>query len=230
MGLEITVAMTSGVNLEELYAVHDAVREMDWYLGDDRSRRAEKWIELKNKCMTLTKGQVLDKLPSEEVRLAEFLRSLDDVQFKVYLGMLVDSITPHVDGNTHLNFDYDKFPAKDLCFSCSSNLHHLLLGCRVKDNFGPDGDYVVELDKEKVKELVAVWKGKKTKIGIAKWVGYFMPAVGERILQDCISELGLMDRCVDIHDMEHYCEKMIETGKAMDNSRPSDRFWMISSY
>ena len=109
-------------------------------------------------------------------------------------------------------------------------IHHLLLGCRVKDNFGPDGDYVVELDKEKVLKLTRQWIGKRTKLKIAKWVGYFMPNVGKRILQDCISELGLTDRYVDIHDMEYYCEKMTETRKAMDNSSPSDRFWMISSY
>ena len=230
MGLEITVAKTTGVNLEELYAVHDAVREMDWYLGDDRSKRAERWIELKNKCMTLTKNQVLDKLPPEEVRLTEFMKSLDEVQFKVYLGMLVDSISPHEDGNTHLNFDYDKFPAKDLWFSCSRNLHRILLGCRAKDNFGPDGDYVVELDQEKVLKLVKLWVGKRTKLKIAQWIGYFFPNVGSRILQDCQLELCVNDSYVDIHDMEHYMEKLVQTGKAMDQSSPSDRFWMISSY
>ena len=180
--------------------------------------------------MTLTKGRVLDKLPPEEVRLAEFLQSLDDVQFRVYLGMLVDSISPHEDGNTHLNFDYDRFPEKDLWFSCSSNLHHMLLECRARNDFGPCGDYVVELDKEKVKALASKWIGKRMKIRLAKWIGYLLPNVGRRILYDCILELGLSNGYVDVHDLEFYCKQLESTRDAIDKSCKNDQLWMISSY
>lgn len=230
MGLEISIVETSGVNLEELYAVYDAICEMDWYLGDDRESRGERWTELRNKCANLTKEQVLAEVDTS-LKEARFIEGLDDTQFKTYLGMLVDSISPHANGNTHLHFDCDKFPEKDLWFSCSGNLHSLLMECMVDNGFGPCGDCVVELDKGKVKQLASRWRRKKTKIAIAKWVGYFLPNAGERILQDCIMELGLPDKYIEVHDLEYYYGRLIETGEAIDKSGDKDdRFWMISSY
>lgn len=230
MGLDISVVRTpKNIDLEEIYAVRDAVESgFYWYLGDDKEKRAEKWKELKDKCKSLTKADILTNISGPE-DLVKCLKQIPDDVFATCLAWVVASIAEHQDGNTHLFFDYDKLPGKTVFDSCSWNLQELFLQCKVDGKaLRPCGDGIVEIDPDKVCAMYENWKGKSFKLWLAKWIGYCSERIGFNILVDCMRELGVKDEFVDFSDAKHYaaCIK-----KAVDETLDTDeRLWLISSY
>ena len=230
MGLDVSVVVTpKELDLEELYAVKDTVEHgFYWYLGDDKEKRAEKWKELKAKCESLTKEDILRNISGPD-DLVKCLRGISDEKFGKYLEMIVASISDHEDGNTHLNFDYDKLPGKDIMDSCSWNLRDLFLECKKWGRvLRPCGDFIYELDGYKIWAMAERWNEQKFKMKVAKWIGYVSNRIGFNILADCLRELGVKDVFVDFADAENYQEKIQQVAKGiLDNN---DRYWLVSSY
>lgn len=230
MGLDVSVVVTpKELDLEELYAVKDTVEHgFYWYLGNDKEKRAEKWKELKAKCESLTKEDILRNISGPD-DLVKCLHGISDEKFGKYLEMIVASISDHEDRNTHLNFDYDKLPGKDIMDSCSWNLRDLFLECKKWGRvLRPCGDFIYELDGYKIWAMAERWNEQKFKMKVAKWIGYVSNRIGFNILADCLRELGVKDVFVDFADAENYQEKIQQVAKGiLDND---DRYWLVSSY
>ena len=230
MGLDISVIRTpKSIDLEEIYALKDAIEHgFCWYLGDDKEKRAEKWKELKDKCQTLTKEDILKNISGPE-DLVKCLWNMTDSNFNVYLRWIVDSISDHEDGNTHLNFDYDKLPGKTIFDACSWNLKDLFTQCEVSGKGPrPCGDSILEVDPDKVCVMWENWRRMSFKISVAKWSGYVSERVGFNILRDCLEELGVNDTFVGSLDVKWYMKYIGETAKeTMDEDC---RLWLVSSY
>jgi hypothetical protein len=230
MGLDISVIRTpKSIDLEEIYALREVIENgFCWYLGDEKEKRAEKWKELKDKCQTLTKDDILKNISGPE-DLVKCLNHISDSNFNVYLRWIVDSISDHEDGNTHLNFDYDKLPGTTILDSCSWNLYDLFKECR-RDNrpLKPCGDFIREIDPYRVWVMGEKWNGKVLEFGIATWIGYFFQKIGYRILVDCLKDLKVNDPFVDFIDVKHYQESIRKVVKeTMDTE---DRLWLVASY
>lgn len=230
MGLDISIVVTpKELDLEKLYAVLDAVENgFYWYLGDDQGGRAEKWKELKAKCQSLTKEDVLRNISGPE-DLVKCLDDMSDSDFEEYMGFVFGSIAKHEDGNTHLFFNRDKLPGWDVFDSCSWNLRDLFLDCK-KDGrtLRPCGDFVCELDPYRIWDMERKWQRKSFKFWLAKWIGYFSERVGFNILGSCLNELGVKDSFVDIQEVEYYkscMEKVVRETKDTNH-----RIWLVSSY
>lgn len=230
MGLDISVIRTpKSIDLEEIYALKDAIENgYCWYLGDDKEKRAEKWVELKEKCKSLTKEDILANIagPGD---LVKCLKQISSSDFNIYLRWVVDSISDHEDGNTHLNFDYDKLPGKNLFDSCSWNLYNMFKDCK-KDNklLKPCGEFIQEIDPYKVWVMHENWNARSLEITLAKWIGYVSERIGFRILGDCLRELNVEDVYVDFQDVKHYQESIKKVVK--DSTDSDDRLWLIASY
>ena len=230
MGLEISVVRTpSCMDLEGLYAVKDAVENgYCWYLGDDKEKRAERWKELKEKCQSLTRDSIMANTSGPE-DLVKCLNYMAEVDFSTYLAWVVSAIHERQDGDTHLYFDYDKLPGRGIFDSCSRNLHSLFKSCKLEGKtLKPCGDFICELDPKKVCEMAAKWRRKAIKAWVAKWIGYFSPETGFRILQDCLRELGVDDVFVDFQDFSHYMECLNAVVK--ETKGHADRLWLVASY
>ena len=230
MGLDMSVIRTpKSIDLEEIYALREAIESgFCWYLGDEKEKRAEKWKELKDKCQTLTKDDILRNISGPE-DLVKCLVRMRDSDFNVYLRWIVDSISDHEDGNTHLNFDYDKLPGKTIFDSCSWNLYDLFKECR-KDNrpLKPCGDFITEIDPYRVWIMGENWNARSIDLWLAKWIGYFSQRIGFRILGDCMRDLKVKDAFVDFQDVKHYQESIRKVVKeTMDTE---DRLWLVASY
>lgn len=229
MGLDVSVLVTpKELDLEELYAVKDTVEHgFYWYLGNDKEKVADRWKELKSKCESLTKDDILRNISGPD-DLVMCLKGMSNETFDKYMEMIVASIPEHEDGNTHLNFDYDKLPGKDIMDSCSWNLRDLFLECKKVGCLRPCGDFICELDGYKVWAMAEKWKEQKFKMKVAKWIGYFSQRIGYNILGDCLRELGVRDVFVEFSDAEMYMENIQKVAKGiLDND---DRYWLVSSY
>lgn len=230
MGLDISVIRTpKSIDLEEIYALREAIENgFCWYLGDEKEKRAEKWKELKDKCQTLTKDDILKNISGPE-DLVKCLVRMRDSDFNVYLRWIVDSISDHEDGNTHLNFDYDKLPGKTIFDSCSWNLYDLFKECR-KDGrtLKPCGDFICEIEPYRVWLMGKRWNSKSVALWLAKWIGYFSSRVGYNILNDCLNELGVRDMFVDFQDVKHYKESIEKVVHATYGT--NFRLWLVASY
>ena len=230
MGLDISVIRTpKTINLEEIYALLEAIESgYDWYLGEDMGNRAQKWVELKDKCKSLTRQDVLAHT-SEPEDLVKCLNHISDSDFNTYLAWIVSSITKHEDGNTHLNFDYDRLPGKTIMDSRSWNLRDLFMECRKDDRrIKPCGDSIYELNPYKICVMGERWNRMSLKLCVARWIGYFAQSAGYRILIDCAGDLGIHDSFIDFQDMKHYQESI---KKVVDESIDTDdRLWLVSSY
>ena len=230
MGLDVSVVRTpKNLDLEELYAVNDAIGNcFSWYLGDDKEKRGEKWKELKAKAESLAKADVLNNLKGPD-DLVRCITEMSDKDFDMYLKMVVASITEHEDGNTHLNFDYEKLPGEDIMDSCSWNLRNLFVDCKKdKRTFPPCGDFVCELDGYKVWSMNERWKEKSFKLWLAKWISYFSERVGFNILADVLRDLGVNDVFVDFSDVNHYKRNIAKVADGILDNK--DRYWLVSSY
>ena len=232
MGLDISIIKTPrSIDLAKIYAVREAVVEgFPWYLGDDKSQRAARWTELKDKCKSLTKEQVLANV-SEPEDLVNTIKQMSDDEFNDCLSWIVSSISPHQDGNTHLDFDYDKLPGRTIFDSCSWNLKELFAQCKMEDDNSlyPCGDFILEIDPDKVCVMWKKWKRMSFKISVAKWIGYFSKRIGFNILRDCLEELEVKDTLVvDFSDVRWYMKHIEEV--ATSSIDEDCRLWLVSSY
>lgn len=230
MGLDISIIKTPrSIDLAKIYAVREAVVVgFPWYLGDDRSQRAARWTELKDKCKSITKDEVLANAAGPK-ELVATIKQMSDGEFNDCMSWIVGSISPHQDGNTHLNFDYDKLPGRTIFDSCSWNLKDLFTQCEVSvKSPRPCGDSILEVDIDKVCVMWENWRRMSFKISVAKWIGYFSERVGFNILRDCLEELGVKDTFVEFSDVKWYMQHIGETAKeTMDEDC---RLWLVSSY
>lgn len=230
MGLDISIIKTPRcIDLAKIYAVREAVvGGFPWYLGDDKSQRAARWTELKDKCKSLTKDEVLANASGPE-DLVNTIKQMPDGEFNDCMSWIVGSISPHQDGNTHLNFDYDKLPGRTIFDARSWNLKDLFTQCEVSGKSPrPCGDSILEVDPDKVCVMWENWRRMSFKISVAKWIGYFSERVGFNILQDCLEELGVKDTFVGSLDVKWYMKYIGEVAKeTMDEDC---RLWLVSSY
>jgi len=232
MGLDISVMRTGkGIDLGQLYTIHNAIVDgMDWYLGDDKSQRHEKYLRLKEKALFLSREKVLNDVAVPD-STKKFLEGIDKDKFATYLSWVVGSISDFVDeNNTHLSFDWDLLPGITVLDSCSWNLKDIFDRCAKEDGGAkyPDGDFIVELDLGKILEMDRLWRKKSWKMKLAKVVGWFSPIVESRIVNDCAEDLGLNDKFVNADDLLYYRDEIGKVAKFMNES--NDRLWLVSSY
>ena len=162
---------------------------------------------------------------SDEIK--EYISKIEPNQFGIYLAWVIGSIEDFSDkNNTHLIFDWDLLPGMTIIDSCSWNLHDIFDQCAIRHG-NPDENSVVELDKDKIEEVFRKWKSRGFKMKIAKLIGYVFPNVGTRIAEDCIKELAVTDRWIDIDDLLYYRESVMKVAKFMQDT---DRIWLVSSY
>ena len=236
MGMEIEVIKTpSNVDLESIYATMEAIETgFDWYLGDDHSERAHKYADLRNKLLNITKAELLEAIKGND-KLREYLSNLPSSMFSMALTFAKNAIANHEDGNTHLSLNYDKVKcAWSLGFSCSENLRHLLEDCLSEANKDgqtchPLGDFVLELNPKHVISLAKKFKRMGFRLWLAKWIGYFLPAVEFRMSEDIGRDLALMDTCVDAHELAYYKEFISDVASEVDAEIPA-RIWLTTSY
>ena len=225
----MTVVETDvNINLSDLYRVKDAVEEaFDWYLGNDIKAKLDKFIALQTKASKLTYDEVLSALvekfgeDSDEVAMFKSVPKLD---VEEYLKMLYNSIGDFREDNSHLFFEWDKLPGKDITFSCSYNLFELVFdgAVRVYKNS------VSEISLDKLKKILEKLKEKSFKFKLNKWIGYFFPSVADRMVRDMCEELGIeRDYWIDVNDLIYYRD---ELEKIVNEADPEKRLWVVSSY
>ena len=236
MGMEISIVKTkSNINLGELYMILDILEDcFDWYLGKDEDDKPKKWIELNKFCQSLTKNAILAKIQenNKPKRMSEFIKGLSERKFAFYLILIYNSISEHETGNSHLFFDRNRLPmSEDLVYSSSNILRNLFLSCKHDIWNGPIGDYVVELDKNKILTMYNTWGKYRFKLKLSKWIGYFMPTIGRRILDDCIEDLNVFDSYIEVKDMEYYLRTIENVAKDIEQETDTfTKLWLISSY
>jgi hypothetical protein len=229
MGLETIVVETDAhINLSDLYRVKEAVEDVfDWYLGNDITKKLDKFIALRTKASKLTKQEILDALKTkhgEDSPTYAMFNSIPDRDVEDYLKMLNDAIGEFREDNSHLFFEWEKLPEKELATTCSYNLHELLFECawRVYKND------VSELGYDKLKGLYERLNAKSFKFKLTKWIGYFFPSVADRMVQDMCHELGIdVDCWIDVNDLIYYRD---ELKGIVDNADTDKRLWLVSSY
>lgn len=232
MGLDLTIAKTKNkLNLCELVSVYDVIsRNMDWYLGDDKSKKYAKYLELVSKAVSITKKDVVNA-SEDEKDLEEYLKFIPNETFDKYLDAVKGTMGDFSPENSHLFFSFDKLSFESLSDTCSWTVHNIFKDCKTTDIEIPgQGDSVMELDKEKIIKLGKKWKRSSFKISLAKWIGYFKPEIGYRITQDLNEDLGCEYNCCDANDLTHYKEIVLKVYNDVLNSKDDERIWMISSY
>ena len=231
MGLDISIMRTGKViDLGQLYTIRNAIVDgMDWYLGDDKSQRRETYLRLKEKALLMSREKVLKDVDVPD-STKKFLEEIDKSQFAIYLSWVVGSISDFVDeNNTHLEFDFDLLPGITVLDSCSWNLKDIFNECKREDGAKyPDGDFIVELDLEKIQEMDRKWRKKGWKMKLAKVVEWFSPTVGCRIANDCAQDLGISDYFIEPRDLLYYKGEIEKVAKFMNEY--NDRLWLVSSY
>ena len=228
MGLDISVVKTDSItNLEELFAVKHAVEDsFDWHLGSDPTRKLDRFRELREKLGGLVKSDVIGNFKGDD-DVKSFLEKIPEYRFNRHLVALCNSIGDFSEGDTHLFLEWDRLPGTDILNSCSWSLRSAIRECAL-DFTGVRGDEIVELNPDRLKRLVNKWKSKGFKMGLAKWMGYFLPTVGWRITQDAMHELGgFSESCMDIHDLISVRRLVMDMGRKVE---PGYRYWLTSSY
>jgi hypothetical protein len=229
MALDMSIVRgPRGMDFAQLYTVRDAVvNGMDWYLGDDKEKRQERYLELKQKALCMSREKVLSDAKIDE-KTRNYLSEMDRNMFATYLSYVIGSIEDFADkNNTHMVFDWDMLPGVTVIDSCSWNLKDIFERC-AKPGDHPDRETIVELDLGKIEELNKVWQKRGFKLKLTKWIGYFFPNVGYRMAKDCMVELGLNDYWIEINDLLYYREEIEKVAKFMQPS--NDRLWLVSSY
>lgn len=229
MGLEIIVVETDAhINLSDLYRVKEAVEDVfDWYLGNDITKKLDTFIALRTKASKLTKQEILDALKAkrgEDSKEYNLFNSIPDRDVEDYLKMLNDAIGEFREDNSHLFFEWEKLPGKDLTTSCSYNLYELFSECawRVYKND------VSELNPDWLKSLYERLNAKSFKFKLTKWIGYFFPSVADRMVRDMCHELKIeFDYWIDVNDLIYYRD---ELEKIVNEADPEKRLWVVSSY
>ena len=231
MGLELTVVRTKkGLDLGKVCALKEALEEgWDWTTHGFTLEPKDRHAHLMLFADAIGQNDIHRnaKIPQ---KTATIFKDMPKDEFEMYKGILVNSISPFNESDSHMYFDWDRIvPNKDeLVFSCMGELHTILMECE-KDGYKRlCGDYIVELDQKKVKTLAKRWKGQAFKIWLSKWVGYFNPEAEARMIEDVAKELGLDRRwAIEPSDMKHMKECILELARKM---KASDRIWLMSSY
>ena len=230
--MEATFVKTQGHwSLRELYIVAMVTEtRFDWYLGEDRAARRSKYNQLKEFLGGLTVDDLLEKT-KEVDDLQPMMDGIPRNMLGTYLAWVKGSVGDWHEGDTHLHFDYERLPGLDLTFTCSRCLREVMLGCEVKDDGGvetclPDVD-VRELDIHLVRELAEKWNSMTFKFNLAKWIGYFFPSVGSRMVDDMAEELGVADEVCDIHDLLGLRDTIMEIARGIYGNK--ERLWMATS-
>jgi len=232
MGLDMIVVKTrKDWNYRDVFEVLEAVKDgFDWYLGDDKDKRTQKYGELKKFAMGLTTKDVLD---SRKDGKHKRLDDMPETEFSKYLACVKNAIQPHQSGNSHMFFDEgcEAMGGKEIAFSTSWGLRNAIAEAKKADDPGDDG-YIIELDKGKL----AYMGGRQTfglgfKLWLAKWIGFFMPEVGARMLYDAARTIGVDASFLEIYDIEQYGRTFKELAKdiKMDGKNGS-RYWLESAY
>ena len=230
MGLDISIVRTcKDMDLGHLYTIRNAVvHGMDWYLGDDKSLRMKNHHRLTKKALVLNREKVLKEVDVHD-STRKFLRDIDKDQFAIYLSLVVGSISDFSSSdNTHLSFDFDLLPGVTVLDSCSWNLKGIFNGCAKDGSRYPDGDFIVELDPQKISDENARWRKKGWQMNLAKVIGWFSPVVGSRISVDCAKDLGVEDCLVEPRELLYYRGEIEKV--AMTAKKSNDRLWLVSSY
>ena len=229
MGFDMSIVRSAkDIDLGQLYAIRDAVANgMDWYLGDDKEKRHEKYLALKQKALCMSREKVLSDAKIDE-KTRNYLSEMDRNMFATYLSYVIGSIEDFTDkNNTHMVFGWDMLPEVTVLDSCSWNLKDIFEQCAIPSD-NPDRETIVELDLNKVEETNKKWQKKGFKLKLAKWIGYFFPDAGCRMTQDCMRELGLNDYWIEINDLLYYKNEIDKVAKFIQPS--NDRLWLVSSY
>ena len=233
MGLDLEIVDTEkDTNLSELYAILDAVRDkFDWRLdGGDKHHTYNVKTSL---IRTLTKNSVLEKYkgidfstrPSEE-RDMKFLENIPEYSFNKMILTVADSIGKFDDRNTHIFFDYDKLPQKDVTWTTSWEMRTMLTRCQA-DWHKFHNEYVIELDSKLVRDMAKKWKKMGWKMTLARWMRYFNPDASDRMVEDMVQDLDVSDSFATLDDLLHYKSIFLDILKKHDSRK---RIWLISSY
>ena len=230
MGLDISIIRTDmDMDLGQLYTIRNAVVDgMDWYLGNDKSLRMENHLRLRKKALLLNKEKVLEEVDVQD-STRQFLSGIDRNQFSDYLSMVVESISEFTSSdNTHLSFDFNLLPGVNVLDSCSWYLKDIFDRCAKDGSRYPDGDFIVELDPQKISDENARWRKKGWQMNLAKVTGWFSPVVGSRIAIDCAKDLGVEDSFVEPRELLYYRNEIEKVARTANES--NDRLWLVSSY
>ena len=166
---------------------------------------------------------MIEKFGEDSDEVAMF-KSVPKLDVEEYLKMLYKSIGDFREDNSHLFFEWDKLPGKDITFSCSYNLFELVFdgAVRVYKNS------VSEISLDKLKKILEKLKEKSFKFKLTKWIGYFFPSVADRMVRDMCVELGIeRDYWIDVNDLIYYRD---ELEKIVNEADPEKRLWVVSSY
>lgn len=233
MGLDLEIVEGErDMDMSELYAIMDAIRErFDWRLdGGDRRHTYNVKSSL---VRTLTKSAVLDKYrgidfsirPSEE-RDMKFLEGIPEFRFNKMVLAIADTIGKFDERNTHIDFDYDRLPQKEVAWTTSWEMRTMLTRCQA-DWHKFHSEYVIELDSKLVRDMAKKWKKMGWKMTLARWMRYFNPDMADRMVEDMVQDLDVSDSFATLDDLRHYRSVFLEILKKHDSRK---RIWLISSY
>ena len=225
MGLELTVVKTpSDVDLSDFYMIKEIVEDkFDWYLGDDKDKRMLNYGGKYIAAMNLTRDKILEKATEQQKTVLE---KLEPKKCEEYISILLSTVGEYLEGNTHLFFQDDKLPWKDIATSCNRILCSILeYDCSLsKVKHSGNEDYIIELDIEKVRKTIKEWKSKSWKMTLAKWVGFFYPEAGYRIMGDLFDGRWIW---YDIYDVI-WCKNHLSLMEKELND--GYRYWLLKSW
>lgn len=234
MGIETTITKTAKkIDLRRLFdIVHVVENGFDWWLGDGSVKpKVEKWRELHDFAFTLSRNAILDA----EMRLdctKTLLASMTSSSFNMHLALVLCAIKDYQEGDSHLFIDIEALPEMDILTSCSWTLRSILLGCN--NGTSEVGEDIDELNPDKVRRLADRWRRKASdfRLGIARWIGYFIPAARTRMVEDIVHSLGLEGEGeLDLEDIVYLKESIMRISNSLkDDNEGSERLWVISSY
>lgn len=228
MGFEMSVVQSErSLDLKKLYNLRIAVNDnFDWYLGDEKEKRAGRFTDLMAKAISLTRDDVLASFTEDcDEDDRKFLESIEPGEFNTLLKYVIDSIGPYAEGNTHLNFEWDRLPGTDIYFCCSGYIYDLLTECFNGPDDAPE-DFVRELEYDKVRKLAWKWKGYTFRLKLMKWIGYWKPEVADRMLEDFLEEHSIPNRWCTVNDLLFYRNALVEISRKLDSGR---RTWLTYS-
>lgn len=231
MGLDLTIAKTNNkLNLCELVSVHDAISEnIDWCLGYKKEHKYSKYLELTAKVFSLSKKDVVESVKDNELK--EYFVFIPNETFDGYLEKIKHTIVDFNASDSHVHFAFEKLPFVSLDDSCSWTLHRIFKECKAKDIEIPgQGDSIVELDRDELIELGNKWRKNSFKMSLARWVGYFKPEIGYRIVNDVSRDLIDNSNEYEVRDLIYFKNVIMKVCNSVNKSKDDDRFWMISSY
>ena len=233
MGLETTITKTAKkIDLRRMFdIVHVVENGFDWWLGGgSEDEKTRKWQELHDFAFALNRDAILDA----EMRLnctKTPLASMPSSRFNMHLAWVLCAIKDYQAGDSHLFIDAEALPAMDVLTSCSWTLRSILLRC--SNGTSEVDEDIDELNPDKVRRLADRWRRSASdlRLGIARWIGYFIPAARTRMVEDIVKALGLEgEGGLDLEDIVYLKESIMQISSSLKDDDGSERLWMISSY